>query len=565
MKKFNEIPYHRPDIEKLKTTITSLLKDFNASQSADEQIKIIEKINKERNDLETMYALANIKYTLDTVNKGYIKEQNFFDVNYPVYQNLVSDYYKAILASKYRRALEEKFGKQLFKIAEMTVKTISEKVLKDLEEENILVSEYTKLLASAKIPFDGKVLNISEIGPYLSNENREIRKNAQEAMYSFFTQESKNFDTIYDKLVKLRTNIAHKLGFKNYVELAYNRMLRADYNSEMVSAYRNSVKEFIVPIATKLRKKQAERLGVDTLKYYDEPVFYKTGNANPKGNPEWIVNNAKNMYSEMSPETKQFFDFMLDNDLMDLEARKGKATGGYCTYINNYKSPYIFSNFNGTTHDIIVLTHEAGHAFQVFSSRNFELPEYGFPTMEACEIHSMSMEFLTWPWMNLFFKEDTDKFKYSHVAKAIQFLPYGVAVDEFQHWIYENPEASPKERNLQWRVVEKKYLPHRNYDGNEFLENGGFWQQQRHIYASPFYYIDYTLAQTCAFQFWQKATENPKGAWEDYIKLCKEGGSKSFLNLVELANLTSPFNGGCLESVAGKVENWLETIDDKKL
>lgn len=271
------------------------------------------------------------------------------------------------------------------------------------------------------------------------------------------------------------------------------------------------------------------------------------------------------MYDELSKETGEFFRYMNENNLMDLVAKKGKAGGGYCTYIENYKSPYIFSNFNGTSGDIDVLTHEAGHAFQVYSSRHFEIPEYNWPTYEACEIHSMSMEFFTWPWMELFFKEDTDKYKFSHLSSGLLFLPYGVSVDEFQHWVYENPEATPAERNQQWRAIERKYLPHKDYDGNAYLEAGGFWQRQGHIYNSPFYYIDYTLAQICAFQFWKRSRENQEEAWNDYARLCKLGGSMPFTELVREANLISPFEEGCVESVIGEIETWLDSVDDSKL
>jgi M3 family oligoendopeptidase len=253
---------------------------------------------------------------------------------------------------------------------------------------------------------------------------------------------------------------------------------------------------------------------------------------------------------------------MLKNDLMDLVNREGKATGGYCTFIPNYKAPFIFSNFNGTNGDIDVLTHEAGHAFQVYSSRNIGIVEYNWPTFESCEIHSMSMEFFTWPWMHLFFEGDVDKYKFMHLSAALQFLPYGVAVDEFQHVIYENPDFTPAERNQAWHEIEQKYLPNRDYGNNEFLKKGGFWQKQNHIFNSPFYYIDYCLAQICAFQFWKKDQENHTTAWADYIRLCQAGGSYSFLDLVKLANLRSPFEDGCIASVIEEIDNWLENIDD---
>jgi M3 family oligoendopeptidase len=333
----------------------------------------------------------------------------------------------------------------------------------------------------------------------------------------------------------------------------------------MVSNYRKQVEKYIVPIATSLRAKQKQRLGLETLNYYDESITYKDGNAKPKGNPEWILNNGKKMYSELSPETEEYFNFMIENGLLDLVNKKGKASGGYCTYISKYKSPFIFSNFNGTSGDVDVLTHEAGHAFQVYSSRGYQLPEYHFPSSEAAEIHSMSMEFLTWPWMNLFFEEQTDKYKFSHLSGALLFVPYGVTVDEFQHFVYENPEATPKERKEAWRSIEKKYLPHRNYEDNEFLEAGGYWQQQSHIYQVPFYYIDYTLAQICAFQFWKKANENRVDAWEAYKTLCKAGGSKPFLELVKLGELQSPFEEESFKVITSHIEHWLNNIDDSKL
>ncbi|MBM6861233.1 M3 family oligoendopeptidase, partial [Clostridium saudiense] len=400
---------------------------------------------------------------------------------------------------------------------------------------------------------------------YKESTDRNIRKAAWEATSRFFEEHEEEFDSIYDRLVKVRHKIAKKLGYRNFVELGYVRMSRTDYDSEMVSKFRKQVKDYIVPVASKLYERQRERLGVEELKYYDLDMEFTSGNATPKGNKEWILSNGEKMYSELSPETKEFFNFMVERNLLDLETKEGKAGGGYCTYINDYKSPFIFSNFNGTSGDIDVLTHEAGHAFQVYNSTWITVPEIVWPTYESCEIHSMSMEFLTWPWMSNFFLEDTDKYKFAHLGSAIKFIPYGVAVDEFQHFVYENPEATPTERKNMWRHLEKKYLPHKDYEGDDFLERGGFWFKQGHIFESPFYYIDYTLAQICALQFWKKANENREEAWNDYLRLCKAGGTKSFLELVELANLKSPFKEGCVSSIIGDIESWLNNIDDKKL
>ncbi|MCC7464713.1 MAG: M3 family oligoendopeptidase, partial [Saprospiraceae bacterium] len=357
---------------------------------------------------------------------------------------------------------------------------------------------------------------------------------------------------------------ALKLGFKSFTEVGYARMRRSDYTPEMVARFRKQVHEHIVPIASALYERQRKRLGLSSLKFYDEDYKFPTGNPKPIGTPEEIVANAAKMYRELSPDTDQFFTLMQEARLMDLVNRDGKATGGYCTYISKFEAPYIFSNFNGTSGDIDVLTHEAGHAFQVWSSKDFPFEEYHWPTADAAEIHSMSMEFFTWPWMQLFFGAQTDKYHFMHLAGAIQFLPYGVAVDEFQHLVYDNPDMTPSERNQAWRNLEKKYLPHRDYDGVEHLEAGRFWHKQSHIFNSPFYYIDYTLAQICAFQFWAKDRQDHASAWADYLRLCRAGGSTSFLNLVQLANLKSPFEDGCVQSVIGEIQNYLNSVDDSK-
>jgi len=566
MKKFSEFEYKRPDLSVLQTNFNQLLAEFDSADNVDKQNHIINKINKLRNDFDTMWNLAQIRHTIDTKDALYEKENSFFDEAVPDFQALTNKFYKAMVGSKFQKELEEKWGKQFFSIAKMTVKTFSPEVLEDLKQENQLTSEYVKLRSSAKILFEGKTYNLAGMMPFMQSPDRTVREKSNTAFWGFFKDNHKKFDEIYDKLVKTRHIIATKLGFDNFVELGYMRMLRSEYNADQVADFRKMVLDHIVPVAQELRERQARRLGIDgDLKYYDIGFNFKTGNATPKGNPEWIVANGKKMYEELSSETGVFFNYMLENQLLDLVNKEGKAGGGYCTYLANLKSPFIFSNFNGTSHDIDVLTHEAGHAFQVYESRNFEIPEYNWPTFEACEIHSMSMEFLTWPWMESFFKEDVEKYKFSHLSGALLFLPYGVSVDEFQHFVYANPEATPKERNAAWRKIEQKYLPWVDYKDNEFLEGGGFWQKQGHIYDMPFYYIDYTLAQICAFQFWKKSQEKSPVAFEDYLRLCRAGGSKPFLELVDYANLKSPFEVESVQNVIGDVKEYLETVNDMAL
>jgi len=562
---FNDYKYERPEMKEVKEKALSILKDMENAKSKEAFLDDMDEFIKLRLHVESMFQLVSIRHSIDTRDEFYDKESDYVDMAMPELQDLVTKFYHVILGTPFNGDVEEKYGKHLLNLAELSIKAFKPEIIEDMQVENKLSSEYSKLVASASIMFEGEERNLSGLVPFMENPDRSTRKAAYEAYSGFFSEHEKEFDRIYDELVKVRHKMAKKLGYENYVQMSYDGLLRTEYGPDEVKTYREAILKHIVPLVVKLRKRQANRLGIDELKYYDEAIEFTTGNATPKGSPEWIIDNGKKMYTELSTETKDFFDFMIEHELLDLVTKKGKQAGGYCTYIPDFKSPFIFSNFNGTSGDIDVLTHEAGHAFQVFSSRHYEVPEYSFPTYEACEIHSMSMEFFTWPWMENFFKEDTDKYKFSHLQGTLLFLPYGVTVDEFQHFVYENPLATPEERKLKWREIEQKYMPLKNYEDNDFYNRGGFWFKQLHIFTSPFYYIDYTLAQVCALQFFIRSRNEGKKAWDDYVALCKEGGSKPFLELVELAGLQNPFIPETIPSILPDIEAYLDSVDDTKL
>ena len=563
--KFSDFEYERPNYEKSKNQIIEIINNIENSKTYKEQRQNIDKLNSIRNNIETMSTLCSIRHSINVEDEFYEREKEYWDEYSPLYEELNSLFYKSVVNSKFKEDIQKDFGRQFINIASFNLKSFSSEIIKDLQEENKLCSKYTKLLASAKIHFEGEERNLSGLLKFMSSEDRDMRIKASKAYYNYFEEKENEFDEVFDKLVKVRNNMAIKLGFDNFVELGYIRMMRTDYNADMVKNFRKQVLDYIVPVANSLYERQSKRIGVDRLTYVDENLEFLSGNATPKGSDEYIIENGRKMYSELSNETKEFFNFMLENELMDLVTKKGKAAGGYCTYIPDYKSPFIFSNFNQTLDDIDVLTHEAGHAFQLYMSTWIDMPEINFPTYESCEIHSMSMEFITWPWMKLFFKEDTEKYKFTHLSSAIKFIPYGIVVDEFQHYIYEQPNMTKEERKNIWRELEKKYLPHRIFEDNDFLEKGTWWFKQGHIFKNPFYYIDYTLAQICALQFWKKMRVDRINGWENYLDICRVGGTKSFLEIVKIGDLKSPFEDGCVESVIDVIKNYLDSIDDKAL
>ncbi|NLW29598.1 MAG: M3 family oligoendopeptidase [Erysipelothrix sp.] len=563
---FNDFEYKRIDIDLVKKEGQELLEQFKNAESFGEANRIFSDFNESAKEAMTMRTLCSIRHSINTEDKFYEEETEFWDEKSPLLQQTYIDFNNAVLDSKYREQLESIYPKTFFLLAENARRVFSEKIIEDMQEENKLTTQYMKLIASAKLQFDGKELTLAQMGPYLQSTDRSVRKAAAETSWGFLKEHEQEFDELYDKLVKLRSNMAKKLGFETYTDMAYVAMNRFDYNQEMVANYRQQVLDEVVPLVSKLQKRQANRLNLETLKYYDTSLKFLDGNANPIGDAEYILNQGREMYHELSKETAEFIDLMIDSNLMDVLAKPGKQSGGYMTFLSTYKVPFIFSNFNGTSGDVDVLTHEAGHAFQGYQSRNIVLDDCIMPTMESCEIHSMSMEFLTWPYMEKFFGDKADKYRFSHLAESLSFLPYGVLVDHYQHEVYNNPEMSIEERKATWKKLDNLYRPDLDFEDNDFLEKGTWWFRQNHIFNSPFYYIDYTLAQVCAFQFWKrKFVNNDANVWYDYLRICEIGGTKTFTEIVKEANLISPFEDGCLKSVVNDIDNYLESIDDTAL
>ena len=555
---FPDFPYERPDLELQERAFRAVLAELTAAGSVNDAIAAVEQIDSIRAGIATAQNICYIRYSIDTRDEFYQAEKQWFDEQLPATQAWTNDYYRALLDSPHRPALEAHFGNQLFATAETSLKTFRPELIEDLQEENKGYSEYTRLKGGAQLELGGQTYNLSSIVPLCQDPDRDLRQRANAAKWDWMGEHQERFETIYDELVDLRHAMARKLGYDNYVPLGYARMNRTDYGPEQVAVFRREVKKHLVPVATRLAEEQARRIGVDRLRYYDVQFRFPDGNPKPQGDTEDTIAAARKLYDGLSQETGAFFRLLENRQLMDLEAKDGKAPGGYCTYINDYGAPYIFSNFNGTSHDVDVLTHEFGHAFQVYSSRHQRPMEYAWPTYDAAEIHSMSMEFFAYPGVPDFFGPDADKYYYSHLEGAIRFIPYGCAIDEFQHLVYENPEWTPAERNAAWKRLEAEYLPHVDYSDHPFLDQGTYWQSQLHLFGMPFYYIDYCLAQICAFQFWLKDRTDHEKAWADYVELCRAGGSKSFLELVKLAGLENPFREGIMEKIAGAVVERLD-------
>lgn len=558
---FSQMPYERIELEGFSKEWNALTQAFETAKSAQEQLDIHMKLTELNKRLQTMRVLAYIRHTLNTDDKMYSDEQNFYDENVPRFVQLHMDYSKKLVASPFREEIEKVLSPLVLEKIELQLKGFDERMIPYMQEEGKLSTAYAKLLASAEFEFDGKTLNLPMLSFYMEHPNREIRRAAYQKRTEFFMAHADELDELYDKLVKVRTSMAKELNMENYVPLGYIQMERNDYDKEKVANFRNQVKEYLVPLASKLHDKKRQLLGLERLSFIDEPMYFIEGNPSPIGSPEQIFKNGKTMYSELSPETNEFFQFMLDGELFDVLSKKGKTGGGYCDFLPLYKTPFVFANFNGTSGDIDVLTHECGHAFEAYLTRNMEIFEQSIIGMETAEIHSMSMEFFTAPWMHLFFGLKTPQYLYMHLLSTLLFIPYGCMVDEFQHIVYEKPELTPDERKKVWRELEGQYKPHLNYEDDPFFGKGGTWQRQSHIYERPFYYIDYCLAQTCALQYKIMMEKDFKSAWESYLALSRRGGTLKFTDLVKEAGLESPFEDGCIKHMVKAVEDLIEAYE----
>lgn len=556
MQKFSELPYTRPDVAAAVEQYEALRKALSGAETYAQAREAFRKAEALETELSTAESIASIRNTMDTTDAFYDAEVAYFNENLPALIPVTKAFTEAIVNGPFRADFEREYGAHFIRLLENSLLVQDARIIGDLVRESELSVAYSKAAAACKTEFRGETCNFYGLLKHMESTDRAERREAFEKWAALYADASAELDRIYDELVAVRAAMAENLGFESYTALAYRNRQRLDYTPEHVEKFREQVRTVVTPAVARMFEAQAKRLGVDKLRYYDESLVFPGGNAHPIGGKDDMLRAAAEMYGALSPETKEFFDFMTEHALFDLETRPGKHLGGYCTSLPAYKAPFIFSNFNGTAADVDVLTHEAGHAFQCYlSERLIPVSMLQSSTSEINEIHSMAMEFFTYPWMDKFFGARADEYRYAHLCDAFACLPYIVCVDEFQHEVYAKPDMTAAERRSVWRALEQKYMPWRDYDGNAFLEGGGFWMQKQHIFLYPFYYIDYALAQVCAFSLYDEMKRDRAGAWARYMKLCKAGGTKGYFDLLHDAGIPVPFEDGAVEqAVRGVIE-----------
>ena len=558
--KVSELPYRRVSLEEVKEVMERVIPRIREAKSVEEILAAREEYLAMNLEYYTNVSLASMRYTINTVDEFYVAENDYYDEIGPAVENYTVEYASALLDSPFRTELEQALSPVLFQSMEVQRKAMSSEIIEDMVEENKLVREYSDLMSGMEFTFRGETMPRAMLMKYAKDEDRETRRECYEVLGRGLEAHKAELDGIYDRMVHVRDRMAKKMGYKNFVELGYHRMGRLCYDEEKVRVFRENVRRDIAPVVSRLRAENAKRLGIDEYMLYDDGVIIPGGDPKPCGKEE-IFAAAKEMYHAMGEETGAFIDLMLENEAFDVDARKNKWGGGYCTEFPKFKQPFILANFNGTAGDVDVVTHEAGHALNAYliADNRFAL-ELGCGGMETAETHSMSMEFFAWPYMEKFFGENAEKYKFMHALESFSFIPYGTIVDAFQHIVYENPDMTPDERDAAWLELERQFRPHISMAGMPYLEKGTRWQYQMHIYESPFYYIDYCLAQTAAFQFLLASRENYADAFARYLRLSKQGGEKVWTDLLAEAGFPSPFEPGALKDLAARVEAMLEQL-----
>ena len=550
MKKFAELQYVRPDMEKIFARVSGDIAVLKEAKNYEEFRNAYMDYVEADTELETSKTVAHIRNTINLLDEFYEAEMVYFNSQMPKYEILKKEMGEVIVASPFKAEMEKEFGAILIQNMEAQKQLSDESIVNDQVKEAELVSRFMKTQAAATVEFKGEQIGNYGLLKIMQSTDRAERKEAFEAWAKLYEGIAPTLEEVYDGLVKVRAGMAKKLGFKSFIPMGYLRRRRFDYTEKELEVFRKQVREVVVPAAAKLYERQKEALGIDTLYYYDESIASPSGNPVPIGDKEYLVGEAQKMYRELSKESGEFFDFMMEYELFDLDSKHGKRAGGYCTILPQYHAPFIFSNFNGTDADVNVLTHEAGHAFAGFTATKYQkTPELCHSTSEINEIHSMSMELWTYPWMENFFGDKAEEYRKEHLADALMKIPYMLCVDEYQHKVFENPEMTTMERRAVWSGLEKIYMPWRNYAGNEFLESGAFWIKQQHIFLYPFYYVDYAMAQMGAFEFYTKMKEDRKAAWADYYKLCAAGGSMGYFDLLKYSGLHKVLEDGSVKII----------------
>jgi oligoendopeptidase F len=464
---------------------------------------------------------------------------------------------KKIVGSPYAKELDPYRYEVLLRDMRAGVEIFRQENVPIETEIDKLSQEYQTICGAMTVQFRGQERTLPQMGRFQEETDRATREEAWRAVAERRLRDREEIEAIFDKLVGLRDTVAKNAGFADYRDYAFKARRRFDYTPRECDAFAEGVEKVVVPALRRLNAERKRLLGVETLRPWDLAVDVK-GRAplRPFEGAEQLVERTRRVFSRMDPALGAMFESLCGGGCLDLESRKGKAPGGYQSNRDYMRRPFIFMNAAGLQRDVETMVHEAGHAFHSLLCRNDPILAYRSDIpLEFCEVASMSMEMTTHGFLDEYYEDRADARRAVrvHLENLATLLPWIATIDQFQHWIYTNPGHTREQRRAKWLELNARFGPAVDWTGlEEFL--GSAWQRQQHLFGSPFYYIEYGIAQLGALQMWMNYRRDPVGALEAYKRGLSLGGSRPLPELFEAADLRFDFGPGMIRRLWDEVE-----------
>ena len=472
-----------------------------------------------------------------------------FDLNNKIYNNEFFDHLPKDRYENYKKILKNEIEMYDERNVELGVK------------ESELANKYGEIISQITIDFKGKEHTLLGMKKYMEDANRETRREAWEKRYSALATKADDLNELFDKLIKLRVEMAENKGFDNYRDYMHQAKARFSYSPSDLYKFHDAVEKTVVPLLTKLNNEKASELGFQSLKPWDTDVSVDGKKLKPFDSVEEFIDRGVEALSKVKKEFGSKLKYMKDNNFLDLENRKGKAPGGYNYPLYESGVPFIFMNAVGVHQDVITLMHEAGHAMHSFATRDERLVTYQDSPSEVAELASMSMEFMSMDGWSEYYSDisDYNKAKRDQFIRSLETLPWVMIIDAYQHWIYLNPKNTRQDREDKFRELAHRFNPGIDWTDLD-AENGIAWLNQLHIFEVPFYYIEYAISQLGAIGMYKNYKEDRSKTLENYENFLKLGYSTSIENIYETAGLKFDFTEEYIKELVDFIEKELDNL-----
>ncbi|HDR7795358.1 TPA: M3 family oligoendopeptidase [Bacillus luti] len=551
------------NVLQLEKTLSSLLNKMISSKLdlenwLKEQSKVIWEIEEQ---LRSHYIAFQCNTNDEEIKDTFEHDQQFVKPLLKRYQNLLDNKY---LESPFRMELDS----NVYGLLDTKIKNAQKLFCEDNIEleikEDKLVTEYFEITGGLSAIWDGEEKTITELQSYLQDSNREIRKKAKTIISEQFLSVEKELQNILNQLIEIRHQKAKNIQLENYRDYMFKKYERFDYSAKDCYELAESIRKYVVPLKDKILLEKKDKLQVDTLRPWDVSAVTPDQKVlKPITNENDLIEKSTHIFNKLDVEFSALLNRMYKHNCLDLTSRKGKAAGGFCEYLPASQLSYIFMNLNYTQDDIITFIHETGHSIHNELIKSLKLRQYIEIPAETAELASMTMELFSLNYWDTFYtdKKDLKQAKINFFKDVISYLPIMLIVDQFQHWLYENPSHTSEERNEKYLQLQKHYQSSViHIDGYEnWIATS--WLPVLHIFEVPFYYIEYAIAQLGALQMYKQYKEEPKQALENYKKALSLGSSQSIKEVYDAAGIRFDFSGETIKELMLFVEKELELLE----